>query len=428
MTRKMWVLVIASVLVSSLLLEGQVFAVGEKKIVMVSNSIDFVLLKGVLLNQLNGINVVHTLSFVNALAVEIPLNKTVTDLVNLVSGISSAVVHNDLVFSVLPITPAASWEVPLPEAYDWGLQHISVDMAHQTWPAVTGSGVKVAIVDTGIDCMHPDLPIADGFNALPGGVSFCDDHGHGTHITGIIAARVNNNGLAGIIGAAPEASLVAVKVLDIHGKGYLSDLINGLQWIWSYNNGHQNQKIRLVNMSLGFSANSPPLEAAIEKLSDDHGTFMVAAAGNRCLVPGGQEEDGGDEGQGACNTSQTNTILYPANYPVVIAVTATNFQDQITDYSLEGQQVDVTAPGGALKDTKRILSTFLGGWYGWASGTSQAAAHVTGALALKLQQQSNLSLQDVPRLLQTATPVPGNPPPKQQGAGLINAETLLAAP
>jgi subtilisin len=310
--------------------------------------------------------------------------------------------------------------------------------------------VKVAIVDTGIDCAHPDLPSPgppfyelDGFNALPGGGSYCDNHGHGTHIAGIIAARVNNNGLAGIIGAAPRASLVAVKVLNINGDGYLSDLINGLQWIWSYNNQYQNQiqnQIRLVNMSLGFSADSPPLEAAIEKLSDDHpGTFMVAAAGNSCAGSGGQDEAGGDEGQGACNTTQTDTLLYPAEYPVVIAVTATNSQDQITYYSLEGLAVAVTAPGGELDVTapggaqngKRILSTLpiiRGGPYGYGSGTSQAAAHVTGALALKLQQQPALSLQDVPQLLQTATPVPGNPPPKQRGAGLINAETLLAAP
>jgi subtilisin family serine protease len=192
-------------------------------------------------------------------------------------------------------------------------------------------------------------------------------------------------------------------------------------------------------MSLGFPADSPPLRAAIEKLaSDDRGTFMVAAAGNSCSDSGGQDEDGGDEGQGACPTPQPDTILYPAKYPTVIAVSATNSQDQITTYSLQGPEVDVTAPGGELdvsapawqQNGKRILSTFLGGWYGYGSGTSQAAAHVTGALALKLQQQPALSLSDVPRLLQTATSLEGDSQltQVQQGWRLIDAEALLAAP
>jgi len=88
----------------------------------------------------------------------------------------------------------------------------------------------------GIACGHPDLPLPiDGVNALPGGVSYCDDHGHGTHIAGIIGARKNPPGISGpgIIGAAPQVSLVAVKVLDASGKGYLSYLLSGLQWIYT---------------------------------------------------------------------------------------------------------------------------------------------------------------------------------------------------
>jgi subtilisin family serine protease len=301
--------------------------------------------------------------------------------------------------------------------------HIGVDVAHQEMPRLTGEGVKVAVVDTGIDCGHPNLPRPiDGFNALPGGVLYCDDHGHGSHMAGIIAARENT---AGIIGAAPGARLVAVKVLDASGQGYLSNLLYGLQWIWSYNNQNQHQ-IQLINMSLGFSQASPPLQTAIEKLFRDHGTIMVAAAGNRCAGSGGQDEAGGDEGQGACNTSET-TVMYPAAYSVVLAVTATDYKKQITSYSLAGREVDVTAPGGMRKD-KRILSTYLGGLYGFASGTSQAAAHVTGALALKLQQQPALALKDVEWLLQQTATVLEGYPRTEQGRGLINVMTLLAAP
>jgi subtilisin family serine protease len=420
--------VIASVLISSTLLEGQVFAAGErKKIVMVSNSIDFVLLQGVLQNPLNGISVIHTLSMINALAIELPPNKTVADLQNLISGILGAQIHDDLAVSVLPITLAPSGVVSLTQdMYDWGLVHIDADVAHQTMPVWTGSGVQVAIVDTGVGdtaivgCTHPDLPlIVDGFNALPGGGSYCDGHGHGTHIAGIIAARVNNRGL---IGVAPRASIVAVRVLNAKGQGYLSDVINGLAWVYD-----NQQQIRLINMSLGFSTNSPPLQQAIQLLYG-RGILMVASAGNSCSDSPGQSESGGAE-ELTCDAPQTTTIKYPAAYPEALAVTATDSNDQITSYSLEGPDVDVTAPGGSGA-IQRILSTSKGGGYGYGIGTSQAAAHVSGALALKLQQQSALSLSNVQQLLACTATHLTNPayPTTQQGSGLINVALLLAPP
>jgi subtilisin family serine protease len=413
MPRKIWVLVIASVLVSSILLEGQVFAAGErKKIVMVSNSNDFGLLLGVLQDPLqnpppNGINVVHPLSMISAVAITLPLNKTVEEglayLQNLMSVIPSVVyvIYDDLAVSVLPIIPALSGVVSLTQdSYTWGLQRIDADVAHQAMPALTGSGVQVAIVDTGVGdtvvagCTHPDLPlIVDGFNALPGGGSYCDGHGHGTHIAGIIAARVNSYGL---IGVAPEASIVAVKVLDANGQGYLSDVLFGLQWIYI----HPEKQIRLINMSLGFSTGSLPLQQAIELLYGQ-GTLMVASAGNSCSDYPGQSESGGDAGvPPTCDAPQTTKVKYPAAYSQVLAVTATDASNpsQITSYSVAGPQVDVAAPGGSSETpsvTHRILSTYKGGGYGYGIGTSQAAAHVTGALALKLQQQQ---LQQQPAL------------------------------
>ena len=433
MTRKPWVLVVASVLVSVHLLEGQVFATdadGRKKIVVFRGGIPLV----VQLQAVAGIppvvpgsTVVHTLTCINALAIELPdvgtaealaflLNYTVLG-VHIVVG-----VYDDLVVSVLPITPALP---PPQQTYDWGLEHIRVENAHEKMPTVTGVGVQVAILDTGVG-PHADLPtIVDGFNALPGGVPelYFDDHGHGTHIAGIIAASVKND--VGIIGAAPEANIVAVKVLDYNGKGDLSTLINGLQWVYNHN------QIRLVNMSLGFSTDSPPLKTAIQKLFHDHGTIMVASAGNSCSDSPGQSEGGGDEGQGAtCDAPQTTTIKYPARYQWVLAVTAIDIHYQITDYSLEGSKVDIvdiTAPGGVLTGA-RILSTYhLTPFYGYGSGTSQAAAHVTGALALKLQQKPQIALSDVQVLLQqTATDL--KYPATRQGRGLIDVEKLLAAP
>ena len=155
---------------------------------------------------------------------------------------------------------------------------------------------------------------------------------------------------------------------------------------------------------------------------------MVASAGNSCSDDGGQSEAGGDEGEGVtCDTPQTTTIKYPARYQWVLAVTAIDINYQITDYSLEGSKVDITAPGGVLTGA-RILSTYhLAPFYGYGSGTSQAAAHVTGALALKLQQKPQISLSQVQVLLQqTATDL--GYPATQQGWGLIDVEKLLAAP
>jgi subtilisin family serine protease len=430
MTWKTWVLVIASVLVSVILIEGQVFASDEKerkKIVVFQDGTPSAVQRTVV--ALSESTVVLPLSFIDALAIELPVDKSDRALAFLLNytvlGIHPVVaVYDDLAASVLSITPALPGEVRLKERYDWGLQRIGVDAARQEMPAVTGAGVKVAVVDTGIACGHPDLPLLiDGFNALPGGVSYCDDHGHGTHIAGIIAAQANHEAIRG---AAPQVSLVAVKVLNFNGKGYLSYLLNGLQWIY---NNQDEEHIRLVNMSLGFSADSLPLKRAIKKLFD-HDTIMVASAGNSCSDDPGQDEGGGDDGEGAtCDTPQTTTVKYPAAYREVLAVTATNNNDQIAYYSLEGPEVDVAAPGGEREWTdKRILSTYLGDWYGLGSGTSQAAAHVTGALALKLQQQRALSLDDVRWLLQhTATVLMGYAR-TQQGWGLIAVEPLLATP
>jgi subtilisin family serine protease len=267
--------------------------------------------------------------------------------------------------------------------------HIGADVAHQQMPGLTGEGVKVAIVDTGVDCAHPDLPQPlpfgelDGFNALPTEGLYCDKHGHGTHMAGIIAARMNSRG---IIGVASKASIVAVKVLDDRGYGFLSDLLNGLDWIY---NNQIRKNIWVVNMSLGFDTGSRPLQQAIQRLYE-RGTLMVAAAGNSCSDDPGQDESGGEEGEGpTCDASQTG-VKYPARYPGVLAVTATDSKDVVTTYSTTGPQVALTAPGG-IHTGEQILSTYLNGRYGKGSGTSQAAAHVAGALALKRQQQPRIT-------------------------------------
>jgi subtilisin family serine protease len=370
----------------------------------------------------SGSSVVHILSLINALAVQLPAVGTAEALAFLQGNPLVQGVYEDLVGMVdggshpICIAPALP---PAPQSYPWGQQQIDVDVSgvHPQWQ---GSGVTVAVLDTGIDVSHPELwpRIIGGYNARAGEVSYADDNGHGTHMAGIIAAELNNPVL-GIIGVAPQASFLAVKVLDQDGAGYLSDFINGLQWV--YNNGIQLAK--LVNMSLGFSSDSLPLQKAIQSLYTS-GVIMVASAGNRCAQSPDQDEGGGGDCLGGpalvCDAAQT-AVKYPAAYPEVMAVVATDFYEHVTAYSLTGSAVDVAAPGGSKATGMRILSTDAGGGYGWGSGTSQAAAHVTGAVALALQKKPQQSFTQVRSLLQTtAVPTP-------EGIGLINVYNMLQA-
>jgi subtilisin family serine protease len=351
-------------------------------------------------------NEVHPLWMINAMAVRLPTLNADQALESLQKHHNVEEVFDDLLSVADSAICIGQAIPPVPESYPWGLQMINVPAVHLQRPELRGSAVTVAVLDTGIDSSHPELSprVAGGYNALVGGGSSADTNGHGTHMAGIIAADLENspsNGL-GIIGVAPQVTLKAVKVLDQDGAGYLSDLINGLQWV--YNNGSPRAKV--VNMSLGFSTNSPALWQAIQSLYTS-GVIMVASTGNRCAPSSGQDEGGGDCQAGAllnCDPAQT-AVKYPAAYPEVMAVAATDIDGEITAYSLVEPQWDVAAPGGS-KATGRILSTTIGG-YGEGSGTSQAAAHVTGAIALALQLDPGLSFEEVRLCLQATAEGPG---------------------
>lgn len=154
----------------------------------------------------------------------------------------------------------------------------------------------------------------------------------------------------------------------------------------------------------------------------------MAAAGNRCPIKPSQDDGGGDECLGGTTTTcpvPRGGVLYPAAYSWVTAVGATDAANHVTAYSLSGPELDLVAPGGDPASGP-ILSTDAGGGYGWGCGTSQAAAHVTGAVALLLQLRPQLSVGEVRSLLQ-ATAVDLHYAEQQQGAGLINAPSLLQA-
>jgi subtilisin family serine protease len=226
----------------------------------------------------------------------------------------------------------------------------------------------IAVIDTGIDKNHPDLRVVSGVNFTSGNRNnFSDGNGHGTHVSGTAAAR--DNGI-GVVGVAPGARLHAVKVLNNAGTGTLSGLIAGIDWVTS-----RASIIEVANMSLGFSEDPTQPSAVHDAIrrSAALGVVYVAAAGN----------------------SNADTASFaPASYEEVIAVSAvadsdglpghlgpsTSFgaDDTLASFSNFGSAVDVAGPG------VDILSTLPKGLYGKKSGTSMAAPHGTGVVALHL--------------------------------------------
>lgn len=226
----------------------------------------------------------------------------------------------------------------------WGINRVDSELS---WSSTTGNGIKIAVIDTGIDYDHPDLDanVKGGVNFVRNARGFKDDNGHGTHVAGTIAAE--NNGI-GVVGVAPDAWLYGVKVLDRKGSGWTSDVIAGIDW--SVNNGMQ-----IISMSLGSSSNIQALQDALDN-AYARGVVSVAAAGN---------DNGG-------------AISYPARYSSVIAVTATDSSDNIAYFSNIGPESELAAPGVS------VYSTYKDSAYRTLDGTSMATPHVTGAVALLL--------------------------------------------
>lgn len=278
----------------------------------------------------------------------------------------------------------------------WGITAVNSYATDGTGlTSFTGSGVKVAVIDTGIDYTHPDLNVSvnNGTNIINPNKTFMDDNGHGTHVAGTIAA-VNNN--VGVVGVAPEATIYGVKVLDRKGGGWISDIAAGIQWSIDKN-------VDVINMSLGTTADLSVLRDAVEK-ADIAGIVVVAAAGND-----------GDEG---------NEKLYPGAYESVIcvsAVSADNYDNPST-YSLAyfsswGTQVDVTAPGVYVR------STVPDGGYRYYQGTSMASPHVAGVAALVIESERESYRDAIEQTADNSLLVDYDT--DYYGAGLVNAKNAV---
>jgi thermitase len=225
----------------------------------------------------------------------------------------------------------------------WALSHIQIS---RLWQSTSGgSGVLVAVLDTGIDSDHEDLSgkVADEVN-FSGSPVATDLYGHGTHIAGIIAAY-GDNGL-GVVGVAPQSQLLNVKVAGDNGRCQSSAIAKGI--IWAVDNG-----AKVINVSVEIREPSTQLEAAVS-YAWENGAIVIAAAGN--------------EGN--------QSPVYPAYYENVIAVAATGMDDGRALLSNYGAWVEVAAPG------YDIYSTLPGDEYGYKTGTSFATAYVSGLAAI----------------------------------------------
>lgn len=246
----------------------------------------------------------------------------------------------------------------LKDFMDWGVRKINVASSWKKgW---TGKKVKVAVADTGIG-PHRDVPVTGGVSFVGYTKEYKDDNGHGTHVAGIVGARKN---LRGCVGIAPDCELYALKVLDKSGSGHLSSLITSVDWAIS-------NRMDILNLSVGLDQPSPSLEKILTKAAAN-GMLVVAAAGNS-----------GDK------NGYSDTVTYPAQYDSTIAVAAVTQKETRAPFSSTGPAVDIAAPGVG------IFSTYPNHKYKRLSGTSMAAPHVTGVLAIMKEAFPNYSSSDL---------------------------------
>lgn len=289
-----------------------------------------------------------------------------------------------------------AYEVPNDPQYgqQWNMRSISIESA---WDETKGSGVTVAVIDTGISQV-PDLKntkFVEGYDFVNDKVAADDDNGHGTHVAGTVAQSTNNN--YGVAGVAYEATLMPLKVLSAGGTGTTSDIAEAIRFAADNGAG-------VINMSLGGGGESEIMKEAIA-YAHQKGVVVVAAAGN----------------------ANSNAAEYPARYPHVIGVSAIDSAGEKAPYSNFGAGIDLSAPGGSNSgkivqetiDPDTEEPVFAG-----FQGTSMASPHVAGVAAL-VKAAGIQDPDEVESVLQKSARVVQDDGLNYYGAGHLDASAAV---
>jgi thermitase len=239
--------------------------------------------------------------------------------------------------------------------------HLSALHTYDAWKVSQGKDIVVAVLDTGVDANHPDLA-----GQVIGGPDYAekknsmDVFGHGTHVAGLIAAKANNG--VGVCGMAPQAKVLAIKVLDKDGQGSIFNIAKGIKYAADY--GAKNHCKVVINLSLGGNSSFDPINWAAGWYASRRGALLVAAAGNT-----------------------NSSVGSPANLKYFIAVSASDKQDNKATFSCYGKQVAIAAPGTNMLSTMPTYHVTLNNkgysqQYAAMQGTSMATPVVSGIAAL----------------------------------------------
>lgn len=270
----------------------------------------------------------------------------------------------------------------------WSIKKFDIEKA---WDKSQGENVIVAVVDTGCDMDHEDLKdnLLQGKNFVDMNNNPNDGNGHGTHVAGTIAAANNEYGMVGI---APKAKILPVKVLGDDGSGSNNSVANGI--LWAVDNGAE-----LITMSLGSPHTSRNIERAID-YAVKNGVVVFCAAGN---------------------SGNDTEIMYPANYLQTISIGAINHQLMVSQFSCCGDNLDFVAPG------EDIISAIPNNSYAKMTGTSMATPYAVGCAALALSYNKkygktiNSKIEYVDIFKKNALPISGpqRNDRRYQGHGVI---------
>ncbi|WP_277673690.1 S8 family serine peptidase [Piscibacillus halophilus] len=302
----------------------------------------------------------------------------------------------------------------------WNVNQV---LAPQAWElGIDGAGAVIASIDSGVQWDHPALKEKyrgynaaketvdhqySFFDAVSGQAESYDDNGHGTHVTGTMVGSEPDG--TNKIGVAPRAKWIAAKAFDENGSGSDSDILEAAEWIMAPG-GRVDMAPDVVNNSWSGGPGINEWFLEVVQTWRSYGIFPVFAAGNASIL----------------DPNGPGTIASPANYPESFAVGAVDDENELADFSFQGPspygeiKPELTAPG------VNIRSTLPNGEYGDKSGTSMAAPHIAGAVALLRQANANVTVNEIEQILiETATPLTDRDFPETPnngyGYGLLNA-------